>query len=194
MNCFSLSFLTLSGTQGVSVSSSGSRVADLQPLGRVNTVQVEVEPEADNIVDNKEDSEPEQPIASVREEMSHLTTKSTVSDLHSPPPPPPPASTPTRAKATPSDASAMMPDSTVAEGLEEAARRVASTKKKRSGKSKPLSVKDLMPLHQDVGRSNRQLVEPLSPDFQPTPEWVCACILVCHCVGMHVCSGSDPLK
>lgn len=61
---------------------------------------------------------------------------------------------------------------TVAEGLQEAGRRAASAKTK-SKKSKPRSTKDLLPLHQDVGRSNKQLLEPSTPDFKPTPEWVC---------------------
>ena len=60
---------------------------------------------------------------------------------------------------------------TVAEGLQEAASKKASTGKK-SKKSKPLSTRDLLPLHQDIGRSNKQLLEPATPEFKPTPEWV----------------------
>ena len=44
-----------------------------------------------------------------------------------------------------------------------------STKK---GRPKGLSVNDLLPLHKDVGVSTKQLVEPATPDFKPTPEWV----------------------
>ena len=59
---------------------------------------------------------------------------------------------------------------------------------KKKSKPKPLSNKDLMACHQDVARSNRELVEPSTPEFKPTSEWVCTVILECvHCVyrGMH---------
>ena len=56
-------------------------------------------------------------------------------------------------------------------------RSPASGKKK--SKPKPLSNKDLMACHQDVARSNRELVEPSTPEFKPTSEWVCTLVLVC---------------
>ena len=42
---------------------------------------------------------------------------------------------------------------------------------KKKSKPKPLN-KDLMACHQDVARSNRELVEPTTPEFKPTTEWV----------------------
>ena len=42
---------------------------------------------------------------------------------------------------------------------------------KKKSKPKPLN-KDLMACHQDVARSNRELVEPSTPEFKPTTEWV----------------------
>ena len=59
---------------------------------------------------------------------------------------------------------------------------------KKKSKPKPLSNKDLMACHQDVARSNRELMEPSTPEFKPTSEWVCTVILECiHCVyrGVH---------
>jgi hypothetical protein len=50
---------------------------------------------------------------------------------------------------------------------------------KKKSKPKPLSNKDLMACHQDVARSNRELVEPSTPEFKPTAEWVC---YVCVCI------------
>ena len=55
---------------------------------------------------------------------------------------------------------------------------------KKKSKPKPLSNKDLMACHQDVARSNRELVEPSTPEFKPTTEWVgsvCVCICACVC-------------
>lgn len=63
----------------------------------------------------------------------------------------------------------------------------ASSKKRQSGgsgprlpppsslpshTSSPLEQQKLLPLHKDVGERNRELVEPLTPDFKPTPDWV----------------------
>ena len=47
----------------------------------------------------------------------------------------------------------------------------------KKGRPKGLSVNDLLPLHRDVGTSTKQLVEPATPDFKPTPEWVRTLIL-----------------
>ncbi len=65
-----------------------------------------------------------------------------------------------------------LPSHAISEGLDEAGRRLMSSSKKKSGKPKVLSVHDLMPLHQDVGRNNKQLLEPSTPEFKPTSEWV----------------------
>ena len=48
---------------------------------------------------------------------------------------------------------------------------------KKKSKPKALSNKDLLACHQDVARSNRELVEPSTPEFKPTPEWVSVCIV-----------------
>jgi hypothetical protein len=65
---------------------------------------------------------------------------------------------------------------------------------KKKSKPKPLSNKDLMACHQDVARSNRELVEPSTPEFKPTPEWVCTrtlfsivCINIMHCSTQGTC-------
>ena len=36
----------------------------------------------------------------------------------------------------------------------------------------PLEQQKLFSLHRDVGEKNSQLVEPQTPDFKPSPEWV----------------------
>ena len=53
---------------------------------------------------------------------------------------------------------------------------------KKKSKPKPLSNKDLMACHQDIARSNRELVEPSTPDFKPTTEWVCSVCVACMCI------------
>ena len=204
--CFLLCSSAYSGDhEGVSISSSGDRVADLQPVGQVQTVQVEVAPDAGHLSDVEEDPVPAEPNEISKEEISDGTTgcsasEPPASDLPASEPPasnlsasePPasnlsaaPASTPVNSNtfhACCDDSKSLLINSTVAEGLEEAGRRATSSTKKKSKKSKPVSVKDLIPLHQDVGKSNRQLVEPLTPDFQPTSEWVCLHLCVCVCV------------
>ena len=44
---------------------------------------------------------------------------------------------------------------------------------RKKSKPKPLSNKDLIACHQDIAKSNRELVEPSTPEFKPTAEWVC---------------------
>ena len=61
---------------------------------------------------------------------------------------------------------------------------------KKKSKPKPLSNKDLMACHQDVARSNRELVEPSTPEFKPTTEWVrsvCLCVCTCTCMRVLYC-------
>jgi len=236
---------------GMSLAVSGDRVADIRPMGRLQTVQVEVEPdvggqEEEVQPDEEEEVQPEEEVkekeevkredesvgeeavaahgeiegASEETEAAGGETKTAEDeaeltedaakldegqeppiDKHNPPEstkepelsrvsatPTSPASSTTPSAASlpfpsqPSPSSrriprggvSFLPNSTVAEGLDEAARRVSSSSMKRKvSKSKPLSGKDLMPLHQDVGRNNRQLAEPTTPNFKPTPEWVC---------------------
>ena len=177
----------------VSVSKDGDRVADIRPIGRIQTVQVEVEPdvtgdvssdgenpEPTNDDENGENSNKEDPLppsqspsshplsteSSPESQQSQLSSQQTASAL----------STPT-SKQSISKQDQVSPLPTVAEGLEEAARKVST--KKKSGKPKPLSEKDLMPLHQDIGKSNKQLLEPSTPEFKPTAEWVGANDLTC---------------
>ena len=68
--------------------------------------------------------------------------------------------------------------------------------KKKTGKGKPATAKDLLPLHKEVARNNQQLIEPTTPDFKPTTEWVCVhvrvvsvcvCVCVCVCACVRVC-------
>ena len=235
--------------QTVSVATTGDRVADIRPLGRIQTVQVEVEPNP------AEEEEPEEPDSAEKENASPTekapdlaeerkidgegegTVESPSSRLPPPPqtpsptsqpseealpsthqspattkaslaeeaPPPtsslasvplttgegtPPASLPSHAAvhsqhgtspAQQRGASAVgriSPQAlpTVAEGLQEAEKKAASAKKPK--KVKALSTKDLLPLHQDVGRSTKQLVEPATPEFKPTAEWVKPCDVI----------------
>ncbi len=44
--------------------------------------------------------------------------------------------------------------------------------KKKTGKGKPATANDLLSLHKEVARNNQQLIEPTTPDFKPTTEWV----------------------
>ena len=202
-------------------------MADIRPLGQIQTVQVEVEPNVggDDITHDEEvgesenkdgsmqelpspslsspPSSQERPLPSSQEQPSpssqehplpsspeeqHLSSSESLPSPNQLTQSPPQESqvpslqqssaqqevlTPTGKKAVSRQGEGIPPPSlpTVAEGLEEAARRAASTKKK-PGKVKPLSVKDLIPLHQDVGRSTKQLLEPSTPEFKPTADWV----------------------
>ena len=46
---------------------------------------------------------------------------------------------------------------------------------RKKSKPKPLNTKNLMACHQDIARSNRELIEPTTPEFKPTTEWVRIC-------------------
>ena len=245
-------FLCFSGEDdsGMSLTTSGDRVADIQPIGRLQTVQVEVEPDAgvleeevqqdmeeevkekqeveneDEPVDGEakvasgetevageeseaaggeskiaeDEAKPTEGVAKPPEDKELSAKKgrppesiketelSLVSDT---PTSPTPSTTPSASSISlsspsqplpasrriPRGGASFLPNSAVAEGLDEAARRASrSSLKKKASKTKPLSGKDLFPLHQDVGRSNRQLAEPTTPNFKPTPEWVCYCV------------------
>ena len=48
----------------------------------------------------------------------------------------------------------------------------AKAEKSRRGKGAGLSVANLLPLHKHVGQQTKQLAEPSTPDFKPTPDWV----------------------
>ena len=187
------------------MSSSGDLVADIRPMGRLQTVQVEVEPdmgrhddepeeeeeraeEEEERAEEQEEARPaveqDQPVMdnppeSPKEEGSSQVSVTPTSAL--PSPPPPPTSTPVDSNLTPRAGASPLPHSTVAEGLDEAARRASASARKKPSKSKPLSMKDLMPLHQDVGKNTRQLAEPVTPDFKPTQEWVCGRTFICVC-------------
>lgn len=196
--------------RGVSVSTNGNRVADIRPLGRIQTVQVEVEPNETEVTEDDGDSLQSRMIGAEagsgeesreegmktegesggeiigegrvtgREDFVEETRGSQV-QRSSPTPPPTtqPQLMPVQQLAGPTgEKSALGPGRlsphslpTVAEGLQEAGTK-RSLAGKKSKKSKALSTKDLLPLHQDVGRSNKQLLEPATPEFKPTAEWV----------------------
>lgn len=195
--------------RGISVSTNGNRVADIRPLGRIHTVQVEVEPDVGETEITEDDGDSLQSRVNGGEagsgeesrEEGRKAESEIVSDeggvtgrvdetrrrrdsqeLRSSPTPPPttqPQPMPLQQLAGPTGEKSTLgpgrlsPHSlpTVAEGLQEAGTKKASAGKK-SKKSKALSIKDLLPLHRDVGRSNKQLLEPTTPEFKPTAEWV----------------------
>ena len=156
----------------VSVATNGDRVADIRPLGHIQTVQVEVEPNASHDGEDGEETSP----AESESAQGHASLSSPV-----PPSTPPPqdlgqpqTSSPISKRDVPELSRLSPPLPTVAEGLHEAGRKAAASGKKYK-KSKPLSTKDLIPLHKDVGKSNKQLLEPATPEFKPTADWVCYC-------------------
>ena len=153
----------------VSVATNGDRVADIRPLSHIQTVQVEVEPNVEDGEDGKVDEET--PPAAEGEEDEPSMPPLPV-QLSEQPPHPEPQSTPMSKKDVPGLGRLSPPAlPTVAEGLQEAGRKAAAAGKK-SKKAKALSTRDLLPLHKDVGRSNKQLLEPATPEFKPTAEWV----------------------
>lgn len=188
------------GPQDGRTVSVGNRVADIRPLGRIHTVQVEVEPNDDG---GGVEGDPASPVEvnaapPAPGEGDPATREGGTASPPSPDPvtPPPEAQPPTLPAASerqlPAPVSGAQTSAglaiesgayglerlsplslpAVAEGLQEAGKRAASNSKK-SKKAKPLSTRDLLPLHQDVGRSNKQLLEPMTQEFQPTAEWVC---------------------
>lgn len=200
--------LGISSSSSVSVAINGDRVADIRPLGHIQTVQVEVEPNSDNEDGDQDDEKP----PAIEDDTNGISPSSPT-----PPDQPPPATPnqhlpPTQAQSLPLSPAQPLTDikpvaglgehpsslpavigqgrhsplslPAVAEGLQEAGRKAASTNRK-SKKSKPLSTKDLLPLHQDVGQSNKQLLEPATPEFKPTAEWVCNYTSACSY--QHLC-------
>lgn len=167
----------------MSAARNDERVANIGPPGRIQTVEVEVEP---NVAEGDEESISEQRADQEKDGSATEQAAPSSSPTASVPTPPPTAQSPQAAAQTvpfpPNSAGSTiksggispLPPPTFAEGLEEAGRKAT---KKKSGKAKPLSGKDLIPLHQDIGRSTKQLVEPSTPDFKPTAEWVCSIIL-----------------
>lgn len=191
---------------------SGDRVADIRPMGRLQTVEVEVEP--DTGVHDDEHQEKEEVVDEKAKETEEKEDITPVGDQEQPadndnPPESPKEESPKEAESiqvlatppsTPSASSSSLPytspqptarsmpaprggasvltNSAVAEGLDEAARRAGASSRKKTSKSRPLSMKDLMPLHQDVGKSTGKLAEPATPDFKATPQWVR--MRVCH--------------
>lgn len=167
----------------MSVALNDDRVADIKPPGRIQTVQVEVEPDDDEVEEERE----KLPSSEDGEGNEENVDPSASTQTAAPTPaadaqssPVPVAHTQAQLVPTPSNEKAVAglgrfsPPSlpAVAEGLQEAGRKAG----KKSKKSKPLSTKDLLPLHKDVGRSNKQLLEPSTPEFRPTADWVCICM------------------
>ncbi len=171
---------------GVSVATNGDRVADIRPLGHIQTVQVEVEPSTGVDGVDGEETPPAAENESTQDPPS-LSSLDPPSQAQQPPPDPePPQPSPMNRKDVPAMGRLSPPSlPTVAEGLQEAGRKAAASGKK-SKKSKPLSTKDLLPLHKDVGKSNKQLLEPATPEFKPTADWV-MCVW-CVCVRVKVCT------
>ena len=166
----------------MSVAMNTDRVADIQPLHHIQTVQVEVEPEGtrdsgeEELVahrDRPQDIPPPAQGSPVSADI-HPPEPPATADIH--PPEPPSTHTPVpdiKNEGGVAGLGRFSPPSlpTVSEGLQEAGRKAAFAGKKQK-KSKPLSTKDLLPLHKDVGRSTKQLLEPSTPEFKPTAEWV----------------------
>lgn len=191
------------GGRGVSVAINSDRVADLRPLQHIKMVQVEVEPETtrqDSL--DAEDAprdegegegeehpspgeganEPQSPPQTPQTPQSPQTPQAepqvsqmpVVASAQSPVQPPPD----TKGEVGVAGLGRLSPPSlpTVSEGLQEAGSRKAAVTGKKGKKAKPLSTRDLLPLHKDVGRNNKQLLEPSTPEFKPTAEWVrCSC-------------------
>ncbi|XP_064406820.1 protein HID1-like [Halichondria panicea] len=127
--------------------SGEGHVADIAPPALIQTVQVEVEPQSDTEEIEKIDREPAEPPLSQPPPPSHISpaTPSQASPLtQAPPPIVPTHQEPEKSKPG----------------------------KKKTGKGKPATAKDLLPLHKEVARNNQQLIEPTTPDFKPTTEWV----------------------
>ena len=154
-------------------------IPDIDPPGRVKTVEVEVEPEVNeetpvspNQEGANEQQQPKPPTPPP--ESQPQPSSATPADTQSPPvsegtpnfePQPQPLSPPPFSKEMPeqfisSSSSLPMPSILV------------DDRKKKGSKPKSLPSRRLLPLHQDVAHSTKRLVEPSTPDFKPTPEWV----------------------
>lgn len=165
------------GGRGVSVAINSDRVADIQPLHHIQTVQVEVEPDG-----GEEEGEEKPPPEEAAEEPQSPSPSAQLPQAEAQSPHPtgvtsvqtpvqPLSGAKNEEGVVALDRLSPPPLPTVSEGLQEAGRKAASVGKK-SKKSKPLSTKDLLSLHKDVGKSNKQLLEPSTPEFKPTAEWV----------------------
>lgn len=155
-------------------------IPDIDPPGRVETVEVEVEPEVND----------ETPV-SPAEDGAHEQQQQPK------PPTPPPESQPQPSSATPADTQSLpvsegtpnlepqpqplrpppfskeMPEQFISSSSSLPKPSIlVDDRKKKGSKPKSLPSRRLLPLHQDVAQSTKRLVEPSTPDFKPTPEWV----------------------
>ena len=184
-------------------------VADIAPPGRIQTVEVEVEPKRDSDGGDGSEGENKEPPSPTDKDGAVKSTTSVDSEepqeQESPgsQPPPPPISQPSSEAAVQSQRQELhtssihpppthfaSPASSIA-GLSPAIGQASSASDlppmsmtnpdvigqpvmKKKAKPKPVLTKDLLPLHKEVGYSNKQLIEPSTPEFKPTPEWVSA--------------------
>lgn len=147
---------------------------EIEPAGRVQMVEVEVENNRDGGDTPTSPSQPEDmPTSPVSPTEQEQVVPKTTPIQTSPQATPLQTSLP---QATP--VAAMDSPASQRGGLTVGAQTYASAYDARpaKGKGKPLKsplTRDLMPLNRDVARSTQSLVEPLAtPDFKPTPEWV----------------------
>ena len=155
-------------------------IPDIDPPGRVQTVEIEVEPEVnaetpvspDKDHTQEQQQEPKPPTPPP--ESQPQPPSATAADTQSPPvsegapnlgPQPQPLHPPPFSKEMPEQfisASSSLPKPSI----------LIDDRKKKGSKPKSLPSRRLLPLHQDVAHSTKRLVEPSTPDFKPTPEWV----------------------
>lgn len=185
-------------------------VADIAPPGRIQTVEVEVEPKRDT--DEEEDAsddERKEPVTppSPTDRDGVSSTSEATRDIkedeqeptasNTPPPTSQPSSEPPVHPPKEIHTSSIHPPPThftrpensvtglfpaVGEATSAASNlpplsmtnpdAISEPMVKKKSKPVPSLTKDLFPLHKEVGYSNKQLVEPSTPEFKPTPEWV----------------------
>lgn len=181
-------------------------VADIAPPGRIQTVEVEVEPKRDSDGGDGSDGDSKEPPfptdkdgavepVTNAEGVERQEQKAAVSipqpatsqpsldaaeqpskqmnssSIHPPP---------THFTSGGSSIAGLVPDTTQQATLSSHLPPLSMTNPdalaqpvmKKKAKPKPVLSRDLLPLHKEVGYSNKQLAEPSTPEFKPTPEWV----------------------
>ena len=149
------------------------QMPDIEPAGRVQMVEVEVEHHQDGGDTPTSPTQHEDTPTSPTSPTSPSENEQVVPRLEATPQTTPPQTTPPQTMPPATAGSQVQP-----RGLPVGAQSYASAYDARPMKGKgktnksPLS-RDLMPLNRDVARSTQSLVEPVAtPDFKPTPEWV----------------------
>ena len=158
---------------------------DIGAPGKIRTVEVEVEPHTGGDEEEEEEEEvhplPPPPLPSAEEEEvkghedpAHQGEDHThpQDDDEEPPPPrePTPEPKPKPQAAPPSNQPQQQQQPLNLPPASVVATTLPGQKKKP--KKKDLSTRDLLALHQDVGQRTKQLMEPSTPDFKPTTDWV----------------------